>query len=89
VSVWYVYADLFVVGLEAVFHYSADAVFEEVSIMLICCCGWVIPSLPGCQPTCCQVFQRDWESTGDGSLSVKSQSGELFSTYMGKPVFFG
>jgi len=44
------------VGLEAVFQYSADAVFEEVSIMLICCCGWIIPSLPGCQPTCCQVY---------------------------------
>jgi hypothetical protein len=73
VSVWFVYADLFVVGLEAGFHYSADAVFEEVSIMLICCCGWVIPSLPGCQPTCWQVFQHDWESTRDDSLSKASQ----------------
>jgi len=78
-----------VVGLETVLHCSADAVFEEVSIMLFCCCGWVIPFLPGCQLTCCQIFQRDWESTGDGSLSVKSQSGELFFAYLGKTVFCG
>ena len=39
VSVCFVYANLFMVGLEAVFHYSADTVFEEVSIALICCCG--------------------------------------------------
>jgi hypothetical protein len=78
-----------VVGLEAVLHYSADAVFVEVSVLLICCCGWDIPSLPECQPTFSQVFQLDWESTGDGSLSVKSQPGELISAYPCKPVFIG
>jgi len=78
-----------VVGLETVLHYSADAVFEVVGIMLICCCGWVIPFLPGCQLTCCQVFQSDWKSTEDGCLSVRSQSGELFSAYLGEPVFLG
>jgi hypothetical protein len=64
---------LFVVGLETVLHYSADGVFEEVGFMLICCFGWVIPFLPGCQLTCCQVFQCDWKSTGEGSLSEASQ----------------